>query len=570
MSESIDIVFEEISLTLEVNENNIDLEFETSVSPNASGDMLKSVYDQNNNNIVDLAEDAQRLGGQPASVYLQDLNDVLSRGNSAGGQNIEDVNELIAVIVRGLAELQLIAGTDLSLSAGNIASVLGPTIASLISNEGQVVIDGDRITVQHSGEVRFSASLIDLLGTTRVRNLPAAVNSDEPVRKQEYDAALANKADLVGGVIPTSQIPTIAITEFLGAVANQAAMLLLTGERGDWCIRQDVSMAYVLIAEDATLIANWVAIPHPQSPVLSVNGQTGVIILSTSNIGEGSNLYWTQTRFDNAFAAKTTDGLTEGATNLYFTNARVLATTLVGLDTSTNAVITSGDSVLIAFGKLQKQITDLTAVVSGKENAISAGTTSQYWRGDKSWQTLDKTAVGLSDVNNLSAATLLATYHALMWCGVRNLSGDAAGTWIAALQQNTRVLSGSLTTTPPAIINIRAADYPAVGSLTPKLRIRATLNTNKTAPTGTWRVALFAMTASGGTGAGVTYTIGAEVSGSTTNTLSAPSAATMHNLAGSDFALPADGYYVAAVVKTGTQATGAEVHTPIEIQIHYT
>jgi hypothetical protein len=35
-----------------------------------------------------------------------------------------------------------------------------------------------------------------------------------------------------------------------------------------------------------------------------------------------------------------------------------------------------------------------------KENTIAAGTTSQYYRGDKSWQTLDKTVVGLSNVNN--------------------------------------------------------------------------------------------------------------------------------------------------------------------------
>jgi microcystin-dependent protein len=34
------------------------------------------------------------------------------------------------------------------------------------------------------------------------------------------------------------------------------------------------------------------------------------------------------------------------------------------------------------------------------ENAIAAGTTAQYWRGDKSWQTLDKTAVGLGSVVN--------------------------------------------------------------------------------------------------------------------------------------------------------------------------
>lgn len=36
---------------------------------------------------------------------------------------------------------------------------------------------------------------------------------------------------------------------------------------------------------------------------------------------------------------------------------------------------------------------------------ITAGTTSQYWRGDKTWQTLDKTAVGLSNVPNTDATT---------------------------------------------------------------------------------------------------------------------------------------------------------------------
>jgi hypothetical protein len=36
----------------------------------------------------------------------------------------------------------------------------------------------------------------------------------------------------------------------------------------------------------------------------------------------------------------------------------------------------------------------------GTEAAVTSGTTSQYYRGDKSWQTLDKTAVGLGNVPN--------------------------------------------------------------------------------------------------------------------------------------------------------------------------
>jgi hypothetical protein len=46
--------------------------------------------------------------------------------------------------------------------------------------------------------------------------------------------------------------------------------------------------------------------------------------------------------------------------------------------------------------------TDLAALFNSKEDAISTGTTSQYRRGDKTWQTLNKTAVGLANVDNVS------------------------------------------------------------------------------------------------------------------------------------------------------------------------
>jgi len=42
----------------------------------------------------------------------------------------------------------------------------------------------------------------------------------------------------------------------------------------------------------------------------------------------------------------------------------------------------------------------------GGEPTILPGTSAQYWRGDKTWQTLDKSAVGLSNVDNVSAANL--------------------------------------------------------------------------------------------------------------------------------------------------------------------
>lgn len=58
-----------------------------------------------------------------------------------------------------------------------------------------------------------------------------------------------------------------------------------------------------------------------------------------------------------------------------------------------------------------------------KQALISAGTTSQYYRGDKSWQTLDKSAVGLGNVENITLST---------WTGSANittLGTITSGTW---------------------------------------------------------------------------------------------------------------------------------------------
>jgi len=52
-------------------------------------------------------------------------------------------------------------------------------------------------------------------------------------------------------------------------------------------------------------------------------------------------------------------------------------------------------------GTLSDQ-TDLQNALNAKEPTITAGATSQYYRGDKSFQTLDKNAVGLGNIDNTS------------------------------------------------------------------------------------------------------------------------------------------------------------------------
>lgn len=68
-----------------------------------------------------------------------------------------------------------------------------------------------------------------------------------------------------------------------------------------------------------------------------------------------------------------TDELAEGITNLYFTTARVLSTILTGLSMLTGTAIEATDTVLVALGKLQKQINDINATIPIYKNVIHFG-----------------------------------------------------------------------------------------------------------------------------------------------------------------------------------------------------
>ncbi len=57
--------------------------------------------------------------------------------------------------------------------------------------------------------------------------------------------------------------------------------------------------------------------------VVSVNGESGTVSLDTDDIPEGTAKYYSSTLFNSDLATKSTNDLTEGGLNLYYTNARV-------------------------------------------------------------------------------------------------------------------------------------------------------------------------------------------------------------------------------------------------------
>ena len=97
-------------------------------------------------------------------------------------------------------------------------------------------------------------------------------------------AAPSGAATLDGsGKLVSSQIPDISVTEYLGSVASEAAMLALSGQKGDWAIRSDLGTTWIITGNDPTVLASWTQLSYPAAPVTSVFGRTGAIAAVSSD-----------------------------------------------------------------------------------------------------------------------------------------------------------------------------------------------------------------------------------------------------------------------------------------------
>lgn len=181
--------------------------------------------------------------------------------------------------------------------------------ADVVDSVFRISDDGDL-----TKKIAFQASAITT-GTTRTITMPdAAVNLGliaTSIQSSEKGAVNGVATLDAGGVIPTAQLPALAITSVY-VVANQAARLALTAQEGDVAIQTDNSLTYILSTNSPSVNADWKVITAAGA-VTSVNGQTGVVSLTTTNISEGTNLYFTDARARTAAVA---DSITNGVLDI--------------------------------------------------------------------------------------------------------------------------------------------------------------------------------------------------------------------------------------------------------------
>lgn len=236
----------------------------------------------------------------------------------------------------GKASEAVAADTATTLATGRTISVAGDatgtspvfdgsanvTIPLVLANSGVVAGTFTKVTVDAKG--RVTEGVANLTAADIPELTLAKISDAGTAAAKDFGTAEGNVPVLgAGGKLSEAVIPAIAITDTF-VVDSQAAMLALEAQQGDVAVRTDVNKTFILKVAPATTLANWVELETPTDAVTSVNGLIGAVTLTTSEVAEGSNLYFTTARANANWVTHASTELTDSDTLLRTTDTFIL------------------------------------------------------------------------------------------------------------------------------------------------------------------------------------------------------------------------------------------------------
>ena len=235
----------------------IDLEYATvtpeEISHLDSGDMLKSEFATNGRTgVVDWAVDADKLH-TPRTIAI--TGDVSASGTFDGSANLTLAAALADVVA---------AGTYVKVTVNSKGLVVGFDVLD--------PTDIPQLTLAHITDAGSAAS--------------------RDVGSDPGNVVIVETNGFINGAL----LPSLSIVNVF-TVDTVAEMLAMDVELGDMVIVNlpEGARVYIFIGSDSTNIDDWIHLNLPVG-VTSVNGLTGAVTLTTTNIDEGTNLYFTDTR----------------------------------------------------------------------------------------------------------------------------------------------------------------------------------------------------------------------------------------------------------------------------------
>ena len=206
-------------------------------------------------------------------------------------------------------------------------------IRGAISNTAPILYDATTGVISANTDAIFSNTLANNWFTSQTTDNLTEGSTNFYYTNERVRDTIANT--LVAGANITitnddaNNTTTIA-ADLTGDITGVTAGSGLTGGGTTGDVTLDVGTGYgITVNADSIELTN-----------SEVQAQANIAIgnNTTDNLSEGStNLYYTQARFDTAFSGKSTTDLSEG-TNLYYTNARANAAFVDSLDNITTAI----------------------------------------------------------------------------------------------------------------------------------------------------------------------------------------------------------------------------------------
>jgi len=218
-----------------------------------------------------------------------------------------------------------LAGSNAITTLGTItsgaweANIIGSNYGGAGSNNGILKANGLGVVSAALAGTDFQSPLIfasPFVNSLNTISIAQATNINDGYLTNTDWINFNNKIDLsqkaanngvasldANGKVPTSQIPSISFSSGY-VISSQSAMLSLTGAVvGSIAIRTDNNKNYVLSGLPASTLSNWLELLMPVA-ISSVNGHTeSNISLNSTDIAEGTNLYFTNTRARNSISA---------------------------------------------------------------------------------------------------------------------------------------------------------------------------------------------------------------------------------------------------------------------------
>jgi hypothetical protein len=245
------------------------------------------------------------------------------------------------------------------------------------------------------------------------------------------------------GLIPQAQLPLTAVTS-VQVVASQAAMLALTAEVGDIAVRTDVNKTFILKTAGATVLANWQEMLTPTDSVLSVDGNTGAVDLTSYYLAKAGG---TLTGALTLSGAPTVD--LHAATKLYVDAVAGSATAAAA---SASAASSSATDAATTYDNFDDRYLGAKAVPPTLDNDGDALITGAlYWNSvDNAMYAWDGSAWG-----SISSTADIFRFHFIATGGETELTGlDEYGNTLSYLPGKEQVyLNG--------VLLVRTTDYTA-------------------------------------------------------------------------------------------------------------